>query len=522
MLHTIYRICDLRDGRTKIARITKRRCFENFVAVFGTERLTVVADNCRPETVAYLEKFSADIHRTALGNSASFRYALDLALKLPRQDSVYLVEDDYLHRPGGPVFLREGLERADYVSLYDHADKYANPSPNPLVRDGGETVRVLLTASTHWKQTNSTTMTFAARVQTLIEDAPVLRKYCRPAVPVDFFLFHELMGRGRTLITPIPGRATHCDHYPSPFIFDGPLPGLDSGSSPGGRRPEQAAPLHGERGPGPEARMAQDDGRFRLPVPTIIPFFRRQDQLNRCLAALRTQSWPVEIFVRDNSADNIYFTAAVNEGLARFLDRPVDYLLVLNQDMYLEPDAVERMVAFMDAHPRCGIGAPLQLHPDSKDYVIWGGSFEAFPAGRHDHGPLTRFLEDAPVTWANGACMILRKQMVREIGLLDANLVFIASDSDYSFTARSRGWEVWRIAGARGVHEHGASGKTAVPAVEILKLKDMRYFYRKWISGGLYRELDRQAALLPPDRAEALDRQMAEAIERRTGSEIRQ
>jgi GT2 family glycosyltransferase len=236
----------------------------------------------------------------------------------------------------------------------------------------------------------------------------------------------------------------------------------------------------------------------------IIPFYRRQDQLNRCIAALKAQTWPVDIFVRDNTNDNVLFTAAVNEGLRRYLDRPVDYLLVLNQDMYLEPGAVEAMVTFMDAHPRCGIGAPLQLDAVDSGQVIWAGGFEAFPAGRHQTGRLEDFREDAPVLWANGACMMLRKAMVRDVGLLDANLKFIGSDSDYSFTARTRGWEIWRIAGARGVHEHGASGRITNWAVEAEKLTDMRYFARKWFTGELYGELAHEKDPTPRQAAAVL------------------
>ncbi|MBI9086565.1 MAG: glycosyltransferase family 2 protein [Desulfobacterales bacterium] len=486
MLHKIFRICDLRDGRTKISHITKRQCFENFVAVFGTDNLTVVADNCRPETVEYLRGLTDQIHQAALGNAASFLYALKLAGNLPQDDAVYLVEDDYLHQAGAETFLEEGLERADYVSLYDHPDKYADPSPNPLVKDGAETCRVLMTRSTHWKQTNSTTMTFAARVRTLREDAAIMGPYCRAAVPADFFMFRDLLKRGRTLITPIPGRATHCDHYPTPFIFDGPIPEVETRDA-GAIGGTAAAPVQTAKG---AVRLGNaPGGRFRAPVPVIIPFFKRQDQLNQCLAALKGQTWPVEIFVRDNTDDNVYFTAAINEGLTRFLDRPVDYLLMLNQDMYLAPDAVERMVAFMDAHPRCGIGAPLQLDATNSQTVIWAGGFEAFPAGRHQVGNVADLDHDAPILWANGACMILRKTMVRQIGLLDPAMVFIGSDSDYSFTARSRGWEVWRIASARGVHEHGASGKISDLGIEAIKLDDLIHFGRKWLTGGLYQTL---------------------------------
>ena len=224
MLKLIYRICDHRNGGTKIPQINKRQCFLNFVEVFGTDHLTIVADNTRQETIDFLGRFTKRIERTALGNAASFIYALNIAVQFDDGQSVYLVEDDYLHLPKGPQYIIEGLERADYVSLYDHADKYMQKSPNPLVSDGGENTKVILTASSHWKYTNSTTMTFAVKAKTLKADQEVFRHYCSGKIPLDYFIFRKIAAAGRTLITPLPGRSTHCDEYPSPFIFDSPFP----------------------------------------------------------------------------------------------------------------------------------------------------------------------------------------------------------------------------------------------------------------------------------------------------------
>jgi len=224
-------------------------------------------------------------------------------------------------------------------------------------------------------------------------------------------------------------------------------------------------------------------------IPVIIPFYKNKTQLDKCLLHLKQQSMAVDVYIRDNTHDNIFFTAAINEGIRHFLEKPAKYMILLNQDMYLDPRAVEEMVNFMNRNPRCGIGAPLQLHPQSPEYVIWAGCYEAFPVGRHQHGPRHQFQTDEPIYWANGACMILNKQMVQEIGLLDKNLVFIGSDSDYSFTARSRGWEIWRIAAAVGVHEHGASGHCADPHIEMLKINDMLYFSKKWLNGDLFNSM---------------------------------
>jgi len=224
MLKLIYRICDHRNGGTKIPQINKRQCFLNFVEVFGCDNLIVVADNTRQETIDFLSRFTRHIERTSLGNAPSFVHALNIAVGFDDDQSVYLVEDDYLHQPKGPQYIAEGLERADYVSLYDHADKYMQKSPNPLVSGGGENTKVILTHSTHWKHTNSTTMTFAAKVKTLKADQEIFRHFCTGKIPLDYFIFRKIAEAGRTLITPIPGRSTHCDEYPSPFIFGAPLP----------------------------------------------------------------------------------------------------------------------------------------------------------------------------------------------------------------------------------------------------------------------------------------------------------
>ncbi len=234
-------------------------------------------------------------------------------------------------------------------------------------------------------------------------------------------------------------------------------------------------------------------------IPAIIPYYRNKSQLEKCVSHLKAQTVEVEVFVRDNDEDNVYYTAAVNEGIRKYLSRPCKYILVLNQDIYLEPTAVEEMVGFMDSHPDCGIGAPLQLYGQNPEYVIFAEGCEAFPMGKHQHGPLREFTEDKQILWANGAGMILRKEMILEIGLLDENYVFIGSDSDYSFAARLRGWQVWRIARARGIHEHGASGKLCDPSIELLKIKDMIYFGKKWLTGDIYRELSHDGTKLAPE-----------------------
>ena len=135
-----------------------------------------------------------------------------MALKFDDDEIVYFVENDYLHKDEAPKILEEGFSLgANFVSLYDHPDKYLDPSKggNPHCEGGGEETRVYLTDSCHWKITNSTTMTFASKVSTLKEIEPILRKWTNETHPHDFNMFLELRDKGKLLITPIPGYSTH-------------------------------------------------------------------------------------------------------------------------------------------------------------------------------------------------------------------------------------------------------------------------------------------------------------------------
>lgn len=209
-----YRISDAGYNKVKPNYINNENCLKNFCNVFFEyiHSIVVIADNCSLETMSMIRRYidPAAIHSVSIGSGAgTFNYALTEALKLSDEEVVYFVENDYLHLQGSPKILLEGFNTgASYVALYDHPDKYINGA-NPYVEDGGEATRVVLTKSTHWKITNSTTMTFAAKVGTLREDESILRNYTVGTYPRDFDMFIALMNKGKALVTPIPGYSTH-------------------------------------------------------------------------------------------------------------------------------------------------------------------------------------------------------------------------------------------------------------------------------------------------------------------------
>lgn len=213
----IYRISDAGYNKVKPTYISNEACLKNFCNVFfdHIHDIQIIADNCSEQTLARIGRYidPINIEKVSVGHGAgTFNIALDKALKWNDDEIVYFVENDYLHKQQSPKILNEGLNLgASFVSLYDHPDKYLDPSKggNPFCEGGAEDTRVYLTDSCHWKITNSTTMTFASTVATLKRTEPILRKWTVGKHPHDFQMFLELREQNELLVTPLPGYATH-------------------------------------------------------------------------------------------------------------------------------------------------------------------------------------------------------------------------------------------------------------------------------------------------------------------------
>jgi hypothetical protein len=214
-MRIIYRISDSGYNKIKPDYINNEACLLNALDMFSTEQheWLVIADNVSEETKNMIEKYVLNVEYVSVGHGAgTFNLALNEALKHGEDEIIYFLENDYLHKPNSPKIIEEGLSLgASFVALYDHPDKYLDPSKggNPYCGGGAEDTRVYLTESTHWKITNSTTMTFAAKVSTLKENEEILRHHTSGTHPNDFQMFMELRANNKLLVTPIPGYATH-------------------------------------------------------------------------------------------------------------------------------------------------------------------------------------------------------------------------------------------------------------------------------------------------------------------------
>lgn len=219
MLRVYYRISDKSYPKPKLPNIEKEDCLRNFMNVFQDDPFYFFfCDNCESETVDMVKRLTSGIKRKKIfetnnGNAGALKFAMEVAAhdKASANTLAYFVEDDYLHQPIAPKLIEQGLEIADYVTLYDHPDKYMEG-----YYSGGEWSQVKKTADSHWRYTASTCMTFAAKLSTIRQDEGYWHEFISGDHPHDHKVFTEgLVNRfpqeDAKLAVCIPGTAFHTD-----------------------------------------------------------------------------------------------------------------------------------------------------------------------------------------------------------------------------------------------------------------------------------------------------------------------
>ena len=208
-MKVFYRISDHGYDKQKLPGSSHQVCLSNFIEVFGTEDILLIADNCdKEETTQLLKNNNVTTIFTNNGNAGSLIYSIKQAIDTcgsNENEIVYFVEDDYLHLPQAKDMLLEGIKHADYVTLYDHPDKYTNEY------NYGENSKVIRTNSSHWRYTVSTCMTFATTAKILKEDIKIWEEFTAEKHPWDHEIFSGLAAKTRKLAVSIPGAACHID-----------------------------------------------------------------------------------------------------------------------------------------------------------------------------------------------------------------------------------------------------------------------------------------------------------------------
>jgi GT2 family glycosyltransferase len=198
---------------------------------------------------------------------------------------------------------------------------------------------------------------------------------------------------------------------------------------------------------------------------------------------------------------NLGFTAPMNQALYRAQGQ---FLLLLNPDTLIHPQAFDRLLDFMHEHPQVGICGPKVLNTDgslqapcrrgeSRPWAVISyfiGLHRLFPGSKLFGGYVMNYMhEDATheVAGVAGSCMLVRRAVIDQIGYLDERFFAYQEDADYCFQARRAGWQVYYVPAARVTHFGGEGGSRVQPYRSIFAWhRSYWLYYRKNLAGDYF------------------------------------
>ena len=202
------------------------------------------------------------------------------------------------------------------------------------------------------------------------------------------------------------------------------------------------------------------------------------------VAAVR-ETFP-EVSLIENDG-NLGFAGASNQALEQARGR---YLLLLNPDTVLKEGAIERLIEFMDGHGEVALVGPQLLHPDGSRQ----NSIANFPSLATEllNKPLLRFLfpgrfpgkeqryaEPIEVDSVIGACMLVRRETINQVGLLDDDYFLFLEETDWCYRIRKAGWKVYHHPLAEIYHMQGQSAKIEKGKARVEYFRSRYHFFRK-------------------------------------------
>lgn len=253
----------------------------------------------------------------------------------------------------------------------------------------------------------------------------------------------------------------------------------------------------------------------------VIVSFNTRDMLRDCISTLRREAGGVsyETIVVDNasrdgspdmiasefpdvrlirSETNLGFAAANNRAFEVARGR---YVVLLNSDAFLRPDALRRSVEHMDANPRTGLGGgrlvgrdgspqpSARTFPSPLNNLLTLSGLEAKLAGSrllraNRSGAIPPVAEQ--VDWIPGAFNIIRRSALDKVGFFDERFFFYCEEVDLCRRIKAANYEIWYWPDVEVVHLGGESAKTydtlnlsASREIELWRMRAGLLYFRK-------------------------------------------
>jgi GT2 family glycosyltransferase len=246
-------------------------------------------------------------------------------------------------------------------------------------------------------------------------------------------------------------------------------------------------------------------------VSVVIVSYNTKALLDACLRSVFASTgvafdvWVVDNSSPDGSADHVEtaFPAAhlirnpVNRGFAAANNVALPHtrgrhVLLLNPDTVVREDTIAELATFLDARPRVGIAGPRVLNGDGtvQSCGYWYPTLRAEILQSRNVNRLLRVLFGTPpvdpdphketqVDWVDGCCLMIRREVIDDIGGLDEQFFLYAEELDWCRTAKRAGWQLATCPRSEMTHLRGqSSSQVKAPALAMLVEARLRY-YRK-------------------------------------------
>lgn len=221
-----------------------------------------------------------------------------------------------------------------------------------------------------------------------------------------------------------------------------------------------------------------------------------KDFIRECIASVYNANLSISfeiILIDNNSTDGSAEMAVLSFPDIRFVKNPDNcgfakgnnsaikvsngkYIVLLNPDTLVYPGTFDTMVAFMDRHEKAGICGPRLCHPETKKVETSARSFptlmplfwnlvyldRVFPESRFWASYQRTWdirVEPHVVDWVTGACLMIRRDAIDEIGLLDESIFMYCEDIDWCYRCKKAGSRIFYLPGVLIGHFRGQSSK---------------------------------------------------------------
>jgi hypothetical protein len=247
-----------------------------------------------------------------------------------------------------------------------------------------------------------------------------------------------------------------------------------------------------------------------IDLSVTIVNWNAEDLLIQCLESINQMMPEIkkEVFVVDNGSVNEMTTMIKerfpevhliqnqrNVGFAKANNQAFrlskgKYLLLLNPDTKVNEGAIERLLSFMEVHSEAGVAGGQLLNGDgSKQNSI--ANFPSLATELLNKSLLRRlfpkkfpgkernYSEPVEVDSVIGACMMVRRTALEQVGLLDEDYFLFLEETDWCYRMKRAGWKVYHIPQAEVYHFQGKSAGTARKRARVEFYRSRYHFFKK-------------------------------------------